>query len=79
MLILNILKKYSDGDHRLSAKDIGDLPEKEYSQKVDTGEGIQVSFRAKHSLISDILDWFGTDTILIREDDEHIIATVSVN
>jgi predicted DNA-binding transcriptional regulator YafY len=44
-----------------------------------TGEGIQVSFRAKHSLISDILDWFGTDTMLIREDDEYIIATVSVN
>ena len=38
MLILNILdilKKYSDENHRLSAKDIGERLEKEYSQKVD--------------------------------------------
>ena len=38
MLILNILdilKKYSDENHRLSAKEIGDRLEKEYLQKVD--------------------------------------------
>lgn len=38
MLILNILdilKKYSDENHRLSAKEIGERLEKEYSQKVD--------------------------------------------
>lgn len=38
MLILNILdilRKYSDENHRLSAKEIGDLLEAEYSQKVD--------------------------------------------
>lgn len=38
MLILNILdilKKYSDENHRLSAKDIGERLEREYSQKVD--------------------------------------------
>ena len=38
MLILNILdilKKYSDENHRLSARDIGDRLEREYSQKVD--------------------------------------------
>ncbi len=38
MLILNILdilRKYSDENHRLSAKDIGERLEREYSQKVD--------------------------------------------
>ena len=38
MLILNILdilRKYSDENHYLSAKDIGDRLEREYSQKVD--------------------------------------------
>ena len=38
MLILNILdilRKYSDENHRLSAKEIGDMLEAEYSQKVD--------------------------------------------
>ena len=38
MLILNILdilKKYSDKDHRLSAKDIVERLERDYSQKVD--------------------------------------------
>ena len=38
MLILNILdilKKYSDENHRLSAKEIGERLEKEYLQKVD--------------------------------------------
>ena len=38
MLILNILdilRKYSDADHRLSAKEIGELLEQEYSQTVD--------------------------------------------
>ena len=38
MLILNILdilKKYSDKDHRLSAKEIGERLEREYMQKVD--------------------------------------------
>lgn len=38
MLILNILdilKKYSDENHRLSAKKIGELLENEYAQKVD--------------------------------------------
>ena len=38
MLILNILdilRKYSDKSHRLSAKEIGERLEKEYSQKVD--------------------------------------------
>ena len=45
-----------------------------------SGEGIQVKFRAKQYLISDILDWFGLDTRLIKEDDDdNIIATVSVN
>ena len=33
--ILDILKKYSDENHRLSAKDIGERLEREYSQKVD--------------------------------------------
>lgn len=33
--ILDILKKYSDENHRLSAKEIGDRLEKDYSQKVD--------------------------------------------
>jgi predicted DNA-binding transcriptional regulator YafY len=33
--ILNILKKYSDENHRLSAKEIGERLEREYSQKVD--------------------------------------------
>lgn len=32
--ILDILKKYSDENHRLSAKEIGDRLEREYSQKV---------------------------------------------
>jgi hypothetical protein len=38
MLILNILdiqKKYSDENHRLSAKDIGEILQREYSQTVD--------------------------------------------
>ena len=33
--ILDILKKYSDENHRLSAKEIGERLEREYSQKVD--------------------------------------------
>ena len=38
MLILNILdilKKYSDAEHRLSQKTIADILEQEYSMKVD--------------------------------------------
>ena len=35
MNILDILKKYSDRDHRFSAKEIGERLEKEYSQKAD--------------------------------------------
>lgn len=33
--ILDILQKYSDADHRLSQKDIGDILEKEYNMKAD--------------------------------------------
>jgi predicted DNA-binding transcriptional regulator YafY len=33
--ILDILRKYSDENHRLSAKDIGERLEREYTQKVD--------------------------------------------
>ncbi|MDL2287115.1 V-type ATP synthase subunit D [Eubacteriales bacterium OttesenSCG-928-G02] len=33
--ILGVLKKYSDENHRLSIKQIGELLEKEYSQKAD--------------------------------------------
>ncbi len=33
--ILDILKKYSDENHRLSAREIGERLEREYSQKVD--------------------------------------------
>ena len=33
--ILDILQKYSDADHRLSQKDIGDILEKEYNMKSD--------------------------------------------
>jgi predicted DNA-binding transcriptional regulator YafY len=33
--ILDILKKYSDENHRLSAKEIGEYLEREYAQKVD--------------------------------------------
>ncbi|MDR0221176.1 MAG: WYL domain-containing protein, partial [Lachnospiraceae bacterium] len=33
--ILEILKKYSDENHRLSAKEIGERLEREYAQPVD--------------------------------------------
>jgi len=44
-----------------------------------SGESVQVKFRVKQSIISDILDWFGFDVHLKKEDDDFAIATVSVN
>lgn len=35
MNILDILKKYTDVDHRLSQKEIQDILEREYEMKVD--------------------------------------------
>ena len=35
LYILNILKEYSDEEHRLSQEEIRDLLEKEYDMKVD--------------------------------------------
>ena len=44
-----------------------------------TGKSVQVKFRTKQSLISDILDWFGHDVRLRKEEDDNVIATVTVN
>ena len=44
-----------------------------------TGEGVPVKFRAKIGLISDILDWFGHDARIEKENDDNIIVTVNVN
>ena len=34
LVILEVLKKYSDEQHRLSQKEIGELVEKEYGMKI---------------------------------------------
>ena len=44
-----------------------------------TGKNVQVKFRTKPSLISDVLDWFGHDVRLRKEEDDYVIATVTVN
>ena len=45
-----------------------------------TGKTVQVKFRMKSSLISDVLDWFGYDVRLKKEEgDDYVVATVTVN
>jgi predicted DNA-binding transcriptional regulator YafY len=42
-------------------------------------KGVQVEFRTKKSLISDVLDWFGYEVQLRKEDDSNVIVAVTVN
>jgi predicted DNA-binding transcriptional regulator YafY len=43
------------------------------------GESGMVSFRAKKFILSDIIDWFGTDIRLYDEDDEEVSISLRVN
>lgn len=42
LLILEILRKYTDENHRLSQKDIGDILKNEYGLKIDRITGIRL-------------------------------------
>ena len=68
MLILNILKEYSDVDHRLTQKHIKDfkngfqLP-KHMAEHIYmySGASVQVRFLAPDSIMNKLIDWFGKD------------------
>ena len=44
-----------------------------------TGESDTVTFRAKKYIISDIIDWFGTDVVFTNETKDEVTAKVKVN
>ncbi len=43
------------------------------------GESVPVRFRINNSAISDVIDWFGADTVFIPEDEGHSTVMVTVN
>lgn len=68
LLILDILKEYSDVDHRLTQKDIKDfvngfqLP-KHMAEHIYmySGASVQVKFLAPDSIMNELIDWFEKD------------------
>lgn len=43
------------------------------------GESIPVTFRVRNGAISDVIDWFGSDTSISAEDETHSTVRVTVN
>jgi predicted DNA-binding transcriptional regulator YafY len=44
-----------------------------------SGESQMVSFRADKKIVTDIIDWFGTEVIFTDETEFEVTATVCVN
>ena len=44
-----------------------------------SGESRPVRFRAKKSILNDVIDWFGTDIRFSDESSDEVTASVSVN
>ena len=44
-----------------------------------SGESVNVKFRAKKYIISEIIDWFGTDVEFYEENDNEVIVRAKVN
>ena len=49
------------------------------NQAAITGESVPVKFQAKKYLLSELIDWFGTNIQFLEETEEDIIARVVVN
>ena len=43
------------------------------------GEGVRVKFRAKRNIVSEIIDWFGTDVTFSEPTDNEVTVLVKVN
>ncbi len=43
------------------------------------GDSVPVRFRILNSAVSDVIDWFGADTVFIPEDEDHSTVMVTVN
>ena len=43
------------------------------------GESVRVKFRAKHYIIDQVLDWFGTDVNIVADTDDECFVEVKVN
>ena len=44
-----------------------------------SGESVPVTFRMKKHILSDVIDWFGTDITFIDETEDEVTARVTVN
>ena len=44
-----------------------------------SGESVPVTFRMKKRILSDVIDWFGTDIAFFDETEDEVTARVTVN
>jgi predicted DNA-binding transcriptional regulator YafY len=44
-----------------------------------SGESVPVTFRLKKHILSDVIDWFGTDIAFFDETEDEVTARVTVN
>lgn len=44
-----------------------------------SGESVPVTFRMKKHILSDVIDWFGTDIAFFDETEDEVTARVTVN